>query len=43
VPLVGETNRDTVFAEGSDFLNQPVVEFTLPFAGQERFDGGAAL
>ena len=43
VPLIGETNRDTILAEGPDFLNQPVVEFTLPFPGQERFDRRAAL
>jgi hypothetical protein len=42
VPLIGETNRDTVLAESPDFLNQPVVEFTLPLAGEERFDRGAA-
>src|SRR5690242_7036261 len=43
VPLVGETNRDAVFPKCPDFLDQPVVEFTLPFTGQECFDGGASL
>src|SRR5690242_5389907 len=33
VPLIGETNRDTVLAEGPDFLNQPVVEFTTAICG----------
>ena len=43
VPLVGETNLDAVLSESLDFLNEPVVKFTLPFAGQERFDRRAAL
>src|SRR6516225_9684329 len=38
VALVRETNRDPVVSESPDFLNEPVVEFALPFAGQERFD-----
>ena len=38
VALVRETNRDEVVSESPDFLNEPVVEFTLPFPSQERFD-----
>ena len=30
VPLVGETNREPVLSESLDFLNEPVVKFTLP-------------
>jgi hypothetical protein len=43
VPLVGETNREPVLSESLDFLNEPVVKFTLPFAGRERFDRRTAL
>src|SRR5215470_14570650 len=38
VALVRETNRDAVVLESPDFLNEPVVEFTLPFPSQKRFD-----
>jgi hypothetical protein len=37
VPFVGETNRDAVVSESPDLLDEPVVEFALPFPGQERF------
>ena len=43
VPLVGEAHGDAVLAEGPEFLDQPVVEFARPFAGQERLDRLAAL
>jgi hypothetical protein len=37
VSLVGETHRNAVVAEGPDFLDEPVIEFTLPFPRQIRF------
>src|SRR5690348_13330927 len=43
VPFIGEADGDAVLAEGPDFLDQPVVELTRPFALQECLDGGAAL
>jgi hypothetical protein len=43
VALIGKTNRDAVLSESPGFLNEPVVEFTLPFPGQEFFDRGATL
>ena len=38
VPFIGETNRDAVLAKRLHLLDEPVIEFTLPFAGQEGFD-----
>ena len=43
VPFIGEANRDAVFPESPDFLDQPVIEFTLPFPGQECLDLCSAL
>jgi hypothetical protein len=43
VPLIGKTDCDAVRLKGPDFFNEPVVEFTLPFPGQELFDRCAAL
>jgi hypothetical protein len=43
VPFVGEPNRDAVLSEGPDFLNEPVVKFTLPFPSQELLDRRTAL
>src|ERR1700760_1030499 len=43
MPFIGEAHRDAVIMEGPYFLDQPVVEFAIPFARQERFDGLAAL
>src|SRR3974390_2961136 len=43
MPFVGETHCNAVLAEGPDFLDQAVVQLSVPLARQERFDGGAAL
>ena len=32
VPLVGKAHCDAIFAEGPDFLDEPVIEFADPFA-----------
>ena len=42
VPLVSETDGDTVAGKGPERLGQPVVELTLPLAGEERPDLVAA-
>src|SRR5438105_704327 len=38
VPLVGEPHRDAVLAKCPDFLDQPIVKLTAPFAHQKRLD-----
>src|SRR3954463_15274361 len=43
VPFIGEAHRDAVVVEGPYLLDQPVVEFAIPFARQERLDGFAPL
>src|SRR5215470_17127297 len=43
VPLVGETHCYAVLAKGPDFFDQAVVEFAVPFAGQECLDFSAAV
>src|SRR5262245_12553422 len=43
VPLVGETDRDTVVAERPHLLDQAVVELLVPLARKKRLDRGAAL
>src|SRR3954453_18175305 len=43
VPFIGEAHRDAVVVEGPYFLDQPVIEFAVPFARQERLDGFAPL
>src|SRR2546423_12543814 len=43
MPLIGEAHGDAVVAEGPHFLDQPVVELAVPFAGEEGFDLLAAL
>src|ERR1700720_4700554 len=43
MPLIGEAHGDAVVAEGPDFLDQAIVEFTVPFAGQKRLDCLSAL
>src|SRR5215813_3719159 len=35
MPFVGETNRDTVFVERPQLLDQPVVQLAGPFATKE--------
>src|SRR5262245_16199638 len=39
VAFIGEAHGDAVFTKRPDFLDQAVVELTLPLARQERFDG----
>ena len=41
--LVGEAHRDPVLAEGPDFLDQAIVELTVPLARQKCLDGLTAL
>src|SRR3984893_9351060 len=43
VPLIGEAHGDAVLAKRPDLLDQAVVEFAAPLAGQERFDGLPAV
>src|SRR3954447_3373808 len=43
VPLVGEPGRDAIGVEGPHLLDQPVVEFLRPLAGQELDDGSTTL
>src|SRR3977135_2038272 len=43
VPFIGEAYRDAVGVKGPYFLDQPVIEFAIPFARQERLDGFAPL
>src|ERR1044072_5987321 len=41
VPFIGEAHRDAVIVEGPDLLDQAIVEFAIPFADKEGFDGVA--
>ena len=43
VPFVGETHRDAVLAECTDFFYQAIVKLAVPFALQEGLDVGATL
>ena len=43
VPFVLKANRDAVAVERPEILDQAIIEFPLPFAGEERHDRGAAL
>jgi len=43
VPLIGITDSDAIVSEGPEFLDQPIVKFLCPFAGQKRHDLGAAV
>ena len=38
VPLVSEAYRDPVAGERPKFLDEPLIEFTGPFAAEERHD-----
>src|SRR5215470_11483881 len=35
VPFIGKAHGDPVVAEGPYFLNQPIIELAIPFAGEE--------
>ena len=41
VVFVSKAHGDAIASEGPEFLDQPVVEFAPPFAGQERLNLGA--
>ena len=43
VPLVGEAHGDPVLAKGPDFLDQAIVELTVPLVRQKCLDGLTAL
>src|ERR1700688_1679540 len=43
VPLVLESHGDAVFVEGPELLDQPVIEFSGPFAAKKIDDRCAAL
>src|SRR4051794_28058287 len=43
VPFIGEAHRNAVVVEGPYFLDEPVIEFAVPFTPQERLDGFAPL
>ena len=43
VPFIGEAHGDAVVVKGPNLLDQAIVEFALPFAGQEGLDGRATL
>ena len=43
VPFVGEADGDTVLSKCPELLDQPVVEFAIPLAPQERPDLSAPL
>src|SRR5271165_3835861 len=43
VPLIGKAYSHPVLAEAPQRLDEPIVEFTLPLAGEEADDGLAAL
>lgn len=42
LPLIGKAYGDPVRMEGPDLLDQPILDLTGPFAGQESLDLGAA-
>jgi hypothetical protein len=43
VPFISEAHGNAAAIEGPQFLNEPVLEFLLPFAGEEFDDGWPAL
>src|SRR4051794_18715690 len=43
VPFIGKAHRDPVVVERPYLLDQPVIEFAVPFARQERLDCFAPL
>src|SRR5581483_2731130 len=43
VPFILEAHRDAVAVEGPEVLDQAIVQFPLPFAGEEGDNGGASL
>ena len=43
MPFVGKTHRDAVLLEGPDFLDETIIQFPVPLAGQESDDFLPAL
>ena len=43
VPFIRKADGDRIVAKGPQFLYEPIVQLSLPLAGQKRFDGFAAL
>ena len=43
VPFIRKADSDPIVVKGPLFLYEPIVQLTLPLAGQKRFDGFAAL
>src|SRR5260370_26673662 len=43
VALVGEADRDAGSVEGPEFLDEAIVEFAMPFSGEEFDDFLAAV
>src|SRR6185437_12252650 len=43
MPFVCKTYGDPVALPCPDFLDQPILQFPLPFPGQKRLDCGAAI
>ena len=43
VPLVGKAHRNPCAIEGPQFLDQPVIKFLRPFAGEKLHDLRATL
>src|SRR3954470_35242 len=43
VPFIGEPHRDAVVVEGPDLLDQPVIQFAIPFADEKGLDGLATF
>jgi len=41
VPFVGESDGDAILLEGPNFFDEAIIEFLVPFAGEELHDGVA--
>ena len=42
-PFIGKAHGDAIAAECPQLLDQPVIEFAIPFARQEIDDGGTSF
>ena len=42
MPLIGESHRDTIVVKSPEFLDQAIIEFSIPFPNKERDDRIAA-
>src|SRR5271155_4367491 len=43
MPFVGEAHRHAILSKPPQLLDEPVVQLLVPFAGEERADGLAAI